>query len=378
MVYTKNINLLILTILFLIPILSIAQENKTNYNNLSEALKNFKAVKKITIKYPIANDSLALISRLTALHYLEISNQKELSINFSEFKQLEKLILQNNNLDSFPVSIMNLKNIDSLILYDNYIKEIPDWISNFQKLQTLGLVGNKIKYFPSQFFLMNKIKFLYAGYNAISFFDIRLLQLPNITVIDLAGNIINQLPQRVAISKSLKTINLSNNELTWEKINQFKKDIPKNIWLIHSESKTPIFNGSISECNNKDTSSETIFTKCETCPQFEGGEMKFKKFLNLHFNKALLSPDIKHADSVTLKFVVFKKGGISSVTVIQANNNSIATEASRLINESCPYWIPANFSGRLVNSWITLKLYFKPTTREIDNSKSVEAKIIPN
>lgn len=366
-----------LVILFMFPLFCTAQkQTDKSFTSLSKALQHKNSVESLIINYPLQKDSIQLIETFPFLQHLELNNQSnKITIDFSKLSRLRKLIL-NSNFSALPESINGIKQVDSLILYHNDLTELPSWVCEMKGLKSIGVVGNKIKQFPDCFFSLKYIENIYTSYNDVSIFDSRFFSFPNLINLSLSGNKITALPKKPKIPSSLRIINFSDNETTLENINAFRKELPQNVLLIHNTYESPVFNGSQSDCADKDTSAVTIFTKCETCPQFQGGDVRFKKFLNAHLDTSIIPEIEDFSTEVVVKFAVFREGGISQVRVLTSDHSKFATESIRLIKESCAYWIPANFSGRLVNSWITLKLYFTNQIITGTNHKTVRIKII--
>jgi hypothetical protein len=63
-------------------------------------------------------------------------------------------------------------------------------------------------------------------------------------------------------------------------------------------------------------------------------------------------------DTVSLKFIVRREGGLSNIMPVAYKNTSAMDEAIRLLKLSCAYWVPSNFSGRNVNAWFHQSFVF--------------------
>jgi len=93
---------------------------------------------------------------------------------------------------------------------------------------------------------------------------------------------------------------------------------------------------------------------------FPGGEAKFYEYLkySLQFPARCMEEGIY--GSVKLRFVVNIQGNISDIKVTEETKScpEFTQEAIRVIKNS-PKWIPAQISGKFVNSWMTIPVTFK-------------------
>ena len=80
---------------------------------------------------------------------------------------LQKLYLDNNQIEEIPPQIASLTNLQKLYLYDNQINIIPDSIANSQ-LRELYLSNNQINIIPDSI-AKSQLQILYLGYNQIKY-----------------------------------------------------------------------------------------------------------------------------------------------------------------------------------------------------------------
>lgn len=89
---------------------------------------------------------------------------------------------------------------------------------------------------------------------------------------------------------------------------------------------------------------------------FKGGKSKWSRFLqnNLDTERILsgLPDSTSFSDSIVVRFVVSKTGGLSNLEILHAGSNAVKDEMIRVIKRSCPMWEPAVApSGRTINAW---------------------------
>lgn len=359
--------ILIVSLLVLLPIYGICQITTDSvYSDLKMAERSNMPVNRISINSPLTQMGLKTLENFTELTYLNLSNQHldSFQIDFSKFTKLEKLLLCNNRLKVFPEGIKHLNNLDSIIIYNNQISILPEWIGRITQLKTIGITGNRISIVPDSFFTLREIENFYSGFNNLKRIDTRLLKMPRIREIFMASEQINSLPQNFSVSKSLSLIVLDDNPLTWQQLVNFKNKLPSKVWLIHNEHKNPFFYTDPNTCNSKDTSRiGHIFRRYEVLPDFKGGTIKHQKFLTTKLSYSIFENRETLFDSATVHFVIFQKGGISKINVLDATDENLAIESVRLTELSCQYFEPALTGSRYIDAYATLRYYFRKENR---------------
>lgn len=121
---------------------------------------------------------------------------------------------------------------------------------------------------------------------------------------------------------------------------------------------------------------ESVFTKIEIPAYFKGGSDAFLNFLISHINFDSIVIDLKqnervYSDTATLSFIVSKKGRISDLTIAGTKREILRKELFKTIIQSSCYWVPGNFSGRFVNGWYKLKIFYTIDRRRQDISTKV-------
>lgn len=94
--------------------------------------------------------------------------------------------------------------------------------------------------------------------------------------------------------------------------------------------------------------------------RFPGGENMFYKYLSNSLVFPARCMDDGISGTVKLRFVVNIQGNISDIKVTEETKScpEFTQEAIRVIKNS-PKWIPAQISGKFVNSWMTIPVKFQ-------------------
>ncbi|WKZ47528.1 MAG: effector-associated domain EAD1-containing protein [Anaerolineales bacterium] len=116
---------------------------------------------------------------LEELRILECKNIKSIPWDIGYLTKLEKLIIQETSIDTFPVPILELPNLTHLDLSGNQLRSVPSGINRLTKLSTLSLMNNPLENLPRE---LNELK------NLQSFFvEDRLKKTFGIVVGDVNG-----------------------------------------------------------------------------------------------------------------------------------------------------------------------------------------------
>lgn len=126
------------------------------------------------------------------------------------------------------------------------------------------------------------------------------------------------------------------------------------------------------ECFEAEINAENLFTKIEIPPSFIGGSNTFNCFLNSSswlsiLANELLIKDSVYYDTARVRFVISKFGVMSNLSVTKCLSESYRKEVYRIIKGSACGWIPGNFSGRNINGWVQMDLFFQ-LKRNLDSS----------
>ncbi len=101
---------------------------------------------------------------------------------------------------------------------------------------------------------------------------------------------------------------------------------------------------------------ETIFFMAEEMPQFPGGDLALRDFIQE--NAKHPNPDDKLTDVVYIRFVIDKEGDVSNVRIMRGFREDYNKEAIR-VAYSFPKWKPAKQGGKIVKVWYTVPIRFK-------------------
>jgi hypothetical protein len=117
------------------------------------------------------------------------------------------------------------------------------------------------------------------------------------------------------------------------------------------------------ECFETEINTENVFTKIQIIPSFIGGSNTFKCYLNSSswlsiLANELLIKDSVYYDTARVRFVISKYGVMSNLSVTKCLSESYRKEVYRIMKGSSCGWIPGNFSGRNINGWVEMDLFF--------------------
>jgi Leucine-rich repeat (LRR) protein len=139
------------------------------------------------------------------------------------------LDLSGKNLSSFDVSSVSNKNqVKILNLSNNNFKSLPSQIGEFVNLEELYLDNNLLEgAIVAEIRKMTHLRILSAKNNNLSNIPAEIGQLSNLISLDLSNNNIDTMPNEIQnIKNNLKTLNLSGNNYSEEKIQEIKSVLP--------------------------------------------------------------------------------------------------------------------------------------------------------
>ena len=114
----------------------------------------------------------------------------------------------------------------------------------------------------------------------------------------------------------------------------------------------------VEEIPENTTAEETVFDMVEQMPEFPGGNVKLKRYLERHLQYPKVAQKNATQGRVTVQFVVNTDGSISDAKVVRGIDPSCDEEALRLIN-SMPRWTPGQSGGKNVRVRYTIPVIFK-------------------
>lgn len=126
----------------------------------------------------------------------------------ANLSNLQKLLLDDNNLLEVPPELGRRTNLKHLALDKNELTDLPPRMANMFLLNILTLSRNLLTFIPKCIFSMQKLKVLHLHYNQIPEFPAQLSQLKNLQELNMAVNLLTGEPLAVA-QLTRKPINIS-------------------------------------------------------------------------------------------------------------------------------------------------------------------------
>jgi len=146
-------------------------------------------------------------------------------------------------------------------------------------------------------------------------------------------------------------------------------------------SRKILFEPSSCYVDHFDNRDEKVFTKIEIPISFKGGENAFLTFLLSHIDFSNLIADLKpnerfYTDTASIKFIVSKKGILSDLTITRTTWEQLKQELFNAFRQSGCHWIPGNFSGRLINGWCELNIYYTIDRRRQEFATNIGYQVV--
>lgn len=164
-----------------------------------------------------------------------------------------------------------------------------------------------------------------------------------------------------AVQKSAKKAEPVAENVQTEEMQQVASEEPSAEQVSEDLIKTQEENQSeeVAEETSKSASvEETVFDIVEQMPEFPGGYVKLKKYLDSHLKYPEVAQENGIQGNVIVQFVVNTDGSISDAQVVRRLDPSCDEEALRLIN-SMPRWTPGKQDGKDVRVKYTVPITFK-------------------
>lgn len=138
---------------------------------------------------------------------------REIPIVVFEMTWLEHLLLDGNEISSFPDAITRLSNLRVLDLSKNKFANIPPSICSLVNLRRLHLNDNELTKIPKCFASLSSLRWLELQNNKFSIFPSPLRKLKNIKLLNLENNRLKVLPKWLTELPKLTTLYLIGNPL---------------------------------------------------------------------------------------------------------------------------------------------------------------------
>uniref|UniRef100_A0A8C8YYW0 Leucine rich repeat containing G protein-coupled receptor 5 n=1 Tax=Prolemur simus TaxID=1328070 RepID=A0A8C8YYW0_PROSS len=193
-----------------------------------QAFRSLSALQAMTLAlnkiHHIPDYAFGNLSSLVVLH---LHNNRIHSLGkkcFDGLHSLETLDLNYNNLDEFPTAIRTLSNLKELHFYDNPIQFVGrSAFQHLPELRTLTLNGaSQITEFPDLTGTANLESLTLTGAQISSLPQTVCDQLPNLQVLDLSYNLLEDLPS-FSVCQKIQKIDLRHNEIYEIKADAFQQ-----------------------------------------------------------------------------------------------------------------------------------------------------------
>jgi hypothetical protein len=166
--------------------------NSQAFKELTQVLKNFKKVQKLTLALNNI-ESLDTLDHLSFLESLDLSMNRIHFLPFSiaGFNQLKTLDLSGNRIQNISFGICPLSLLENLNLARNQIQELPEPFGQLTNLKTLSLVENPLSSLPHSMKDMVNLEWV----------DVRGTQITSVAVLPIHVRIIAKNTQRSSWQK---------------------------------------------------------------------------------------------------------------------------------------------------------------------------------
>ncbi len=224
---------------------------------ISSALGDLKNLETLTLNYHALESLPPSIGNLTHLKTINVGNNNlaDLPESFNNLSSLQTLNLSGNHLTKLP-ELGNFKDLEKLFAEDNDIAFIPASIGNCTKMKEINLQANFIAEMPSEIYNLKNLVTLFLSTNNISRIPDGIEKLENLQYLYIDNLHENS---RKYDKQTNKIPRLSNNityvpaeikELKNLKILDFSKNnkLGNNILQLFFESKSKDYNLDLNEC----------------------------------------------------------------------------------------------------------------------------------
>ncbi|SMC52413.1 leucine-rich repeat domain-containing protein [Moheibacter sediminis] len=198
---------------------------------LKELPDNFSAWKEIEILILDDNELNTLppsIKKLTKLRELSIPRNQFTSFpeEILELKNLKTLDVANNSIQNIPDEIGSLSQLEYLLISETGIKNLPESICRLKNLEMFALSSNQLKTLPDCLKDMPKLQYLYVGENQFESFPSVITELVHLKTLDIEQKKSFEIPAEIKNLKDLEIIYIDKNYYQTNK-SKIDKLLPK-------------------------------------------------------------------------------------------------------------------------------------------------------
>ncbi len=184
-------------------------------SSLPDCIGKFKNIEVLLVEQNQLNELPQSIRKLSKLKILSChSNQlKSLPDSVGNLSKLEELYLDLNQVSSLPHSLGNLSNLRILSCHGNQLKSLPESVANLHSLETLYLGANQLSFLPNSLGNLRKLKILFCNGNQLKSLPESIGDLSELEVLYLFDNHLNVLPESIGKLSELEVLDCNNNRL---------------------------------------------------------------------------------------------------------------------------------------------------------------------
>ncbi|SEM62884.1 Leucine-rich repeat (LRR) protein [Chitinophaga rupis] len=288
------------------------------------------------------------LSRLNNLKTLGLENNPfdSMTENFIFPPQLKSLNLTGKAIRQMPASLRNCKSLQHLEITKTAITFLPLWLNELKELNWLVLDDNRLVAI-SDLQGLRKLRVFRVSGNLLDTLPGNILLLPELETVDITNNPIRHFPVQIKNALKLTYFNIQSTEITNAEYKTYRKFLGKSMILPHD--KIMYFEDEDGPCYiDSLTNTNDVFTHIEVYPSFMKGTAAWHNFVRNNLHEDSIAG---MQDSVVLKYIIREGGGLANLRVLNYKFEQTRNEAIRLMKLSCPYWVPANISGRKVSLW---------------------------
>ena len=149
------------------------------------------------------------VENLTRVLDFRKRSLSSLPTNLEEFQAVEEIVLAQNNFITIPSLLFKLSNLKSCNMESNQISEIKNKKSTFSKwkqLKYLNLANNLISEIPPSFKYLSSIKQLELEHNQLKQLPTEICSLKSLEILNISNNLIEGLPIEISNMINLRTL----------------------------------------------------------------------------------------------------------------------------------------------------------------------------